>query len=355
MKIGFHSIYDAFNVNDSFLDVNSYVIGENLEYPFVVLNDLFQKAGSSFHTLDKYRDFKIDKVIFTDFPNKEIKLIRQLINHNVELYLVLFESSLIKPYNWKKENHKYFKKVFTWNDDWVDGKKYIKYYWPNKIPDSFKVNNFNNKKLSTMIAGNKMVYHDNKELYSERIKTIRWFEQYQPEKFDLFGLGWETGTLKHPYTFVNKISITNKVYNRIKKNDHLNKLLSPLSDYFPSYKGKVLSKREIYSNYKFAFCYENAKDIPGYITEKIFDCFFAGCVPIYWGAPNVTDYIPPGTFIDRRKFKTMSDLFKFIDRMPDSIYMNYLEEISKFLYSKEIHLFSAKYFSEIIFTNILTT
>ena len=51
-------------------------------------------------------------------------------------------------------------------------------------------------------------------------------------------------------------------------------------------------------NISFAICYENARDIPGYITEKIFDCFFAGCVPIYWGgAPNVTDHIPANTFI----------------------------------------------------------
>lgn len=41
----------------------------------------------------------------------------------------------------------------------------------------------------------------------------------------------------------------------------------------------------------------------GYITEKIFDCFFPGVIPIYWGAENVTDYIPQDTFIDRRNLK----------------------------------------------------
>jgi hypothetical protein len=42
----------------------------------------------------------------------------------------------------------------------------------------------------------------------------------------------------------------------------------------------VDSKKNTLEKYKFSICYENARDIPGYITEKIFDCFFAGCVPI---------------------------------------------------------------------------
>lgn len=34
---------------------------------------------------------------------------------------------------------------------------------------------------------------------------------------------------------------------------------------------------------KHYFCFENVRDLPGYITEKIFDCFFAEYIPIYWG------------------------------------------------------------------------
>ena len=48
------------------------------------------------------------------------------------------------------------------------------------------------------------------------------------------------------------------------------------------------------------------RDVLGYITEKIFDSFAAWCVPVYWGASNVTDYIPEGCFIDRRKFRKRS-------------------------------------------------
>ena len=48
--------------------------------------------------------------------------------------------------------------------------------------------------------------------------------------------------------------------------------------------------------YKFIICFENSKT-PGYITEKIFNVFLAKCIPIYDGAPNVTSFINPKSFI----------------------------------------------------------
>jgi hypothetical protein len=53
---------------------------------------------------------------------------------------------------------------------------------------------------------------------------------------------------------------------------------------------------QVYSQYKFIICFENSKT-PGYVTEKIFNVFASGSIPIYDGAPNITDYIIPGSFI----------------------------------------------------------
>ena len=52
----------------------------------------------------------------------------------------------------------------------------------------------------------------------------------------------------------------------------------------------------VFSQYKFIICFENSKT-PGYITEKIFNVFLAGSIPIYDGAPNITDYINIEAFI----------------------------------------------------------
>jgi len=52
----------------------------------------------------------------------------------------------------------------------------------------------------------------------------------------------------------------------------------------------------LYSQYKFIICFENSKT-DGYITEKIFNVFLSGSIPIYDGAPNVLDYINKDSFI----------------------------------------------------------
>ena len=74
------------------------------------------------------------------------------------------------------------------------------------------------------------------------------------------------------------------------------------------------------------------KNTPGYITEKIWDAFKARCVPIYWGASNVTDYIPENTFIDFRKYENnYQSLSSVLQNMEESEYNLYLENIEKFL------------------------
>ncbi len=74
--------------------------------------------------------------------------------------------------------------------------------------------------------------------------------------------------------------------------------------------------------------------IKGYITEKIIDCFAAGCVPIYLGADNVTDYIPKECFIDKREFPSYRDLLRFLKSVSAEKHAAYLAAARKFLLSE---------------------
>lgn len=65
----------------------------------------------------------------------------------------------------------------------------------------------------------------------------------------------------------------------------------------PEALGPVADKIETLSQYKYALCFENVSQ-PGYITEKIIDCFVAGTVPIYMGAPDIWKRVPDGAFLD---------------------------------------------------------
>ena len=112
-------------------------------------------------------------------------------------------------------------------------------------------------------------------------------------------------------------------------------------------------KKEVLEKYKFAICYENARDIDGYITEKIFDCFFAGCIPIYWGANNVTEHIPKECFIDKREFESYEDLYEYINYMSNEEYLKYINAIENYLNSSKANEFRAEYFANTIVETIL--
>ncbi len=58
----------------------------------------------------------------------------------------------------------------------------------------------------------------------------------------------------------------------------------------------IPDKMSVLSQYRFALCFEN--DLyPGYVTEKPFDAWMAGCIPIYWGL-DVTQQIAPDSLIN---------------------------------------------------------
>lgn len=336
MYIGFYNNTKQFNKNVMLTDPSS-PIGDNLNYPFVLLARELIKQGHKTITVDMDDIEKFDAVVFVEFPGLKNGYFKKLIIKKFKnLYLIASESPIINPDNYRIENHAYFKKIFTLQDDLIDNKKYFRLNYSHKFPDNLNFNPKEKNKLCCLIASNKFT-PDPKELYSERIKAIRWFEKHHPDDFDLYGKGWD-----RRYFYGRFLGINSARLNRLK---FLAKLISVK---YPSYKGEIKSKRETYKKYKFAVCYENAENFNGYITEKIIDCFLGTCVPVYLGAPNIKIHIPENAFIDKRTFKTYDDLYRRIKNMPEKDYANYLENINKFLKSEKAYPFTAEYFAETI-------
>ena len=348
MYIGFYSYHTFYNKNRLLNDPSS-PIGDDLMYPFFLLGKKLEALGHKVSTVDMDDISKFDAIVFIEFPGRNNKFFKQCLkNKKQNLYLLISESPVIKPDNLDKNNHNYFKKIFSWADDIIDNpstnsgqvKKYFKVNYGNKIPGNPDFNIKDKTNLCVAISSNKFK-KDKNELYSERIKAIRWFEKNHPENFDLYGKGWDR------YNFEGKILGFNIArLNRLK---FLTKLLRP---HYPSYKGPVKSKKETFSKYKFSICYENSGGFNGYITEKIFDSLFAGCVPIYLGSPNIEKHIPSNAFIDKRNFKTYEELYNHIKNMPDQEYINYLENIKNFLESDRAYPFSAECFANILIKEI---
>jgi alpha(1,3/1,4) fucosyltransferase len=219
-----------------------------------------------------------------------------------KLVLMCFEPESVEPENHDAEVHKLFGKVITCYDSFK-GELYHKFYYPLTVLDlSSPRVPFQNRGLATLINCCKVSNHPN-EIYSERLNVIKFFENMETDDFKFYGIGWD---------------------KRIYKN----------------YGGNVSDKIETLRKYRFCYCFENTKNVTGYITEKIIDCFNAGCVPIYWGATNIDWYIPKNCYILREDFATLQDIYSFIKNMPENQYQEYLNNIKKYLSSDAALLFS---------------
>lgn len=221
---------------------------------------------------------------------------------------VLFMMEPVRVY---PEKAKGYARVYTWDDEMIDDKQYFKYYFPDLKPMAEDLPAFEERKLCTMIVRN---------WHAEHRKPIVAFFSAKPKgEFEFYG---------SPF---------------------------PNLAYSKCYKGRIpglncgAEKIKVLKNYRFCFCFENTVGLKGYVTEKIFPCFAAGCVPIYWGAPNIEDYIPKGCYIDYRDFATHEELYLFIKTMPEELHEQYLDNIRLFLISDEAHFFSPQYFSRTLY------
>ena len=230
-------------------------------------------------------------------------------------FLFNFEPHVMWPDLYDPILTHYFGKIFVMFDDLVDNKNYFKFYFPQ--PSQHMLDNiptYDEKRCCTLINTNKFspVNHP-KELFSERLKVINFFEALQSDDFFLFGNGWNGyRTWQGSFTWS-----------------------WPL-------------KWHVLKNFRFVFCYENMNDQKGYITEKIFDAFCAGCIPIYWGATNITDYVPKTCFIDRRNFANEFEIYEFIKTIDEKVYNEYLQEIKHYLASPQANLYSVETFIKIV-------
>lgn len=198
--------------------------------------------------------------------------------------LVLFigEPPIVCPLNWERRLHEPYRTIFTWHDPLADGRRYVKFHFPLPeqyagVPDP----PFAARKLLVNISGNK-TSPEAGELYSARVRSIRYCEGAIPEEFDLYGHGWETG------------DADGRAY--------------------PSFRGSVLHKWDVLPHYRFSLCYEN-QQLTGYVTEKLFDCLRCGVIPVYLGAPEIAQTVDPLCYVDRRDFADDAALVAYLREM----------------------------------------
>lgn len=291
--------------------------GHNIFFEF---DKKLQKREVLIRTIDICNDSDVN--IYTDvpYPWSLKQWLNLFINSNQNI-LFCFESPLVNPFNHMKLLKIFFKKIYTWDDNKVDNKYYFKFYIPQlNFRGNIQKMNFKDKKFLTMVNAKKsslsifrFLSPYKADLYKERLDIINYLEGVIPNEFDLYGWGWKKADPFKP------------VENIVGYKD------------YKVYKGEIenRAKVKVMSHYKFAFAVENAK-APGYITEKLFDCFKAGCVPIYYGASNVEKFVPQNCFIDMRDYKNYDDLLEYIKSIDEKKYEKYVKAAREFLSKKKI-------------------
>lgn len=288
---------------------------------FSTLKKYLKRNNIEINTYDVTIKETPDKYVYFDLPYLwNFTAWKLILTNRQKNILICNESSLIIPFNYWKILHIFFTKVFTWYDGLVDNKKYFKIMLPkSSLGIETKPKRFSEKKFLVLINKNTLPFFPfqllksfGKELYSERIKSMEFFEHAIPDKFFIYGRGWNKP---------KKYNLTEKLFG-FKR--------------YENYKGEVDDKIDLLSGFKYCLCFENLTDVNGYITEKIFDCLKAKCVPIYWGATDIKKYIPENCFIDFRDFRNYEKLLNYLDSIDENTYDEYIKNIERLLFDKKV-------------------
>jgi len=206
-----------------------------------------------------------------------------------------------------------YAQVYTWDDTLVDNVKFFRFNYPYLMPYRENPLPFAERKLCTMVVGN---------WTSQRLNVLKFFETNHPQELECYG--------RFPPELGNVSMLKGHILGLHSGEEKISTL----------------------QNYRFCICFENTIGLQGYITEKIFSCFAAGCIPIYWGPENIEHYIPKSCFIDYRDFSTNAELYEFISTIPQEIYQRFIEEIKQYLLSEQAQQFSPQAFDDLIYKSI---
>lgn len=258
----------------------------------------FRAFHNSYEYVSRFHDKpNLKKIIYFEYWTEDLQKLPKS-----KLIFFKWEAKKIDPVIYDQ-----YSIVYTIDDDLIDGKKFFKFYYPALLPMISDRTPFQKKRLCTMVLTN---------WTEDRIKILDFFETKPKEEFEFYG------NIAFPFFLSERYK-------------------GPIPGYHSG-----LKKIRVLDQYRFGICFENTHSTRGYITEKIFNYFSAGTIPIYWGPDNILEYIPKDCFIDYRDFSSAEEMYRFMKEMDESTYEGYIERIKAFLTSPAGEKFSPEHFDK---------
>jgi hypothetical protein len=333
--------------------------GDDILAPYIAFRDRLVQAGFTVTTADAVPsrpDGKQRLLVSFGVPDRTIP-------HTLARYralarrsdvtlgtFVAMECPVVEPrmYEALPEIAKLFRRVLSWSDSQAllpfthRPVQMERFCWPQSFDAvSDRLWARTDRKFLLMMNANKLprLYKD--ELYTSRLKAVEFFHKFG--EIDLYGRNWDraptrVGKTRTPYAL-------RRLESRLwewRQRRFPNPTYSAVAQ---ASRGPAKSKSDTMSQYRFALCFENSV-LRGWMTEKLFDCFFVGTVPVYWGAPDVLDWVPAETFIDMRKFRTFGDLRAFLHSLSPAEEAKYRDAARAYLASSQFDPFRRQTFAE---------
>ncbi len=184
-----------------------------------------------------------------------------------------------------------------------------------------------------IIASNKYKRHPDSQLCF-RLALVKGLAANAAvrDEFSIYGRHWlnAVGVLRGmiPKLLAAHVPLIDKVLLRCERRLPWNRGLRR------NCRGVIESKGEVLARRRFNIVAENTF-WDGYVSEKIFDALQFGCIPVYFGAPNVKEYVPPNLFIDGRAFADPLDAIHAAFALTDTEVDRMAGEGQDWLRSKE--------------------
>lgn len=335
--------------------------GDNILAPYAAVRDRLEQSGITAQTADFLPDRPDGRrhiLISFGAPDR-------LVSHSVRKYRALsrrpdvvlnaffaMECPNVEPRMFEAlpTLAKLFARVFSWSDTeallpFTRTPVQVRHFcWPQSFDAVHdQLWSRRDRKFLVMMNANKLPRLTVNELYTARLQAVQFFEQFG--EVDVYGRNWggmptRVGKTRTPFA-LRKLA---PPLWTLKQRLWANPLYSAAAR---ASRGPAASKSSTIAQYRFALCFENSM-LKGWITEKMFDCFFAGTVPVYWGAPDILDWVPAECFIDMRRFKDFADLRAFLTTMEPDAEQRYRDAARDYVQSSRFTPFRLATFVDVV-------
>jgi len=319
---------------DSLARENS-IVPELLE-AFDLLRGQLESRGIQARPFPQWENQRPDLGVFFDCPKLDDPDLRRCQSLKIPILLVVSENMHLQPHPTYAEIKALADRVLTYWETEVDHQKV---FWLPYGLDFEAGRNFrkslpmgNRPYLLGMINSWKKSEMPG-DLYGRRNRLAIQAGILLQERMFLAGSGWDSHLV-----YAGKVQ-----RSLAKRFPGLARMLWRWPN--PAYHGRLpLGDRKLtaLAQCEFALVPENCSSLPGYITEKIFNALFAGCIPVYQGHPDSNRWLPPQMFVPMDHFASGAALVNFLQHMTPDKKAEFRQAGKKFLESPPAIRFDAR-------------